>query len=88
MRAFNPFPGASTQLQGEALKVWQAHVADLVPSRIGNFGSIMAVAHDGIAVAAMNSVVVITELQRAGGKRLKVADFLRGFDLQPGMVLG
>lgn len=88
VRAFNPFPGASTQLQGEALKVWQAHVADLVPSRIGNFGSIMAVAHDGIAVAAMNSVVVITELQRAGGKRLKVADFLRGFDLQPGMVLG
>ncbi len=88
VRAFNPFPGASTQLQGEALKVWQAHVADTESSFTGNFGSIMAVAHDGIAVAAMNSVVVITELQRAGGKRLKVADFLRGFDLQPGMVLG
>ena len=34
----------------------------------------------------MNSIVIITELQRPGGKRLRVADFLRGFALQPGMV--
>jgi methionyl-tRNA formyltransferase len=27
-------------------------------------------------------------LQRAGGKRLAVADFLRGFSLAPGMVFG
>ena len=30
----------------------------------------------------------LTSLQRAGGKRLAAADFLRGFDLQPGSVLG
>ena len=34
----------------------------------------------------MNSVVSLTELQRPGGKRLKVADFLHGFALTPGMV--
>ena len=28
----------------------------------------------------------ITELQRAGGKRLAVADFLRGFDVKAGMM--
>ena len=33
----------------------------------------------------MNSVVILTELQRPGGKRLAAADFLRGFDLQVGM---
>ena len=38
------------------------------------------------AVAAMKSVVNVTSLQRPGGKRLAVAEFLRGFDLQPGMV--
>jgi len=32
--------------------------------------------------------VNVTEVQRPGGKRLAVADFLRGFDLQPGTVLG
>ena len=88
VRAFNPFPGASTRLQGEVLKVWQAHVADAELPSSGNVGSIMAVAHEGIVVAAIHSIVVITQLQRPGGKRLKVAEFLRGFDLQPGMVLG
>jgi methionyl-tRNA formyltransferase len=33
----------------------------------------------------MNSIAVLTELQRPGGKRLAAADFLRGFDIQPGM---
>lgn len=50
-------------------------------------GSIVAVAPASIAVAAMNSIVILTELQRPGGKRLAVADFLRGFDLQVGQVL-
>jgi methionyl-tRNA formyltransferase len=31
-------------------------------------------------------VLKLTELQRAGGKRLAVADFLRGFDIKPGMA--
>jgi methionyl-tRNA formyltransferase len=30
----------------------------------------------------------LTQLQRSGGKRLPVADFLRGFSLAPGMVFG
>jgi methionyl-tRNA formyltransferase len=88
VRAFNPFPGASTQLNAETLKIWAAHPAPLPPDAAHKFGTILAVAHEGIAVAAMNSIVVITELQRPGGKRLAVADFLRGCPLQPGLVLG
>jgi methionyl-tRNA formyltransferase len=88
VRAFNPFPGASATLGGEPLKVWMAAVQPGVPPTGAKFGEILAVAHTGIAVAAMNSIVNITLLQRAGGKRLDVADFLRGADVQPGMVLG
>ncbi|MFM2253175.1 MAG: hypothetical protein RJB68_1512, partial [Pseudomonadota bacterium] len=82
IRAFNPFPGASTVLDGEVIKVWaaQAHATETAaPS-----GQIVAVAPEGIAVAAMNSVVLLTELQRPGGKRLPVADLLRGMPLQVG----
>jgi methionyl-tRNA formyltransferase len=88
VRAFNPFPGASTRLAGEPLKVWAASVgAGQVP--VGHVcGEIVAVAHDHIAIYAANSIVNITEVQRAGGKRLAVADFLRGVDLQPGTLLG
>jgi len=84
VRAFNPFPGATTTLQGEVLKVWSAHVLP-TPAGVHESGRIVAVDGAGIAVAAMDSVVVLTELQRPGGKRLDVADFLRGFDVQPGM---
>jgi len=95
VRAFNPFPGASTVLNGETIKVWSAHVASsdaACAAFTGNMpvdsGTIMAVAPEGIAVAAMDSIAILTELQRPGGKKLPVADFLRGFDVQPGMRLG
>ncbi len=86
VRAFNPFPGATTTLQGEVIKVWAAHPGDGAAQPTAHLsGVIVAVAPAGIAVAAMNSIVILTELQRPGGKRLAVADFLRGFDVQPGM---
>jgi methionyl-tRNA formyltransferase len=86
VRAFNPFPGASTEMNGEMLKIWSARVGPGTPPVAAEYGSILAVATEGIAVAAMNSIVFLTELQRPGGKRLGVADFLRGFELRPGLV--
>jgi methionyl-tRNA formyltransferase len=92
--AFNPFPVATALLHGEVIKVWSAQAAhvsaqDLAPytSASPAPGTILAVAPEGIAVAAMNSVAILTELQRPGGKRLAAADFLRGFPLQVGQVL-
>jgi methionyl-tRNA formyltransferase len=87
VRAFNPFPGATATLHGETLKVWGAQVAmDGLADLPGQTpGAILAVAREGIAVAAINSIVVLTELQRSGGKRLVVADFVRGFKLEVGM---
>ena len=83
VRAFNPFPGATAALNGEVLKVWGAQLADGIAPQ--GPGAILAVAPEGIAVAAMHSIVILTELQRPGGKRLAVADFLRGFDVEVGM---
>jgi methionyl-tRNA formyltransferase len=86
IRAFDPFPGASSVLDGETLKLWAAQVAPGRPSEAP--GTVLAVTPAGIAVAARDSVLLLTELQRAGGRRLPVADFLRGFDVQPGQVFG
>ena len=85
VRAFNPAPVANTALAGETFRVWAAIVSPETPPADLDHGTIISVANTGIAVTAINSVVVLTEMQRPGGKRLKVADFLRGFDLQPGM---
>ena len=88
VRAFNPFPGASTQLAGETLKIWSAQTGDGAPEGTHQGGEIIAITPAGIAVAARDSVVLITELQRPGGKHLSSAEFLRGCPLQVGQVLG
>jgi methionyl-tRNA formyltransferase len=91
IRAFNPFPGAVTTLNGEQIKVWGAEVGDnnlLEADKTYKNGQIIALAGVFVACAAINSVVNLTELQRPGGKRLKVADFVRGFDVQVGMCFG
>ncbi|MET0542272.1 MAG: methionyl-tRNA formyltransferase [Variovorax sp.] len=87
VRAFDPFPGAASQLEGDTIKLWAAHVQDGAAAS-DTPGTVVSVAPAGIAVAARDSIVVVTELQRAGGKRLAVADFLRGFDVKAGQVFG
>ena len=51
-------------------------------------GHILAINDVGVTVACGQDALCLTSLQRAGGKRLPAADFLRGFALEPGMVLG
>lgn len=80
VRAFNPFPGATAQLDGEVVKIWAAMPA----SQTGEAGRILAVGSDGVVVACGDGALRLTELQKAGGKRLPAADFLRGFPLKPG----
>ncbi|MBT0570440.1 methionyl-tRNA formyltransferase [Curvibacter sp. CHRR-16] len=85
VRAFNPFPAATVVCAGETLKVWAAFAkADTVDTPVG---TVLSVSDAGIEVAAGSGRVVLTELQRAGGKRLSVADFLRGFAIEAGAVL-
>ncbi len=91
IRAFNPFPGAVTSLHREQIKVWNASMGNKALLEVGKTyknGQIVALAGEFIACAAMNNVVNLTELQRPGGKRLKVADFVHGFDVQVGMCFG
>jgi len=88
VRAFNPFPVANIRLAGEVIKVWAAHEHPAHEQlSVALPGTIVAVDRTGIAVAAMHSIVIMTELQRPGGKRLQVADFLHGFALHPGQRL-
>lgn len=85
VRAFNPFPGAGAVLGGEAVKVWAAR-PEAGGADSAAPGRVLAAGPEGIRVATGDGVLVLTELQRAGGKRLPVADFLRGFAVAPGQV--
>ena len=88
IRAFDPFPGAHTPLGDETIKLWRYEIeSSLRPTDVG-CGTILSVDAAGVSVACGQGVLRLTELQRAGGKRLAVADFLRGFELVPGMIFG
>ena len=85
VRAFNPNPGAYTTLNGETLKIWKARLEDRVS---GKPGEIVSVDRRGIVVACGTGAVCIEEVQKAGGQRLPVREFLSGFALKPGICFG
>jgi methionyl-tRNA formyltransferase len=87
IRAFDPFPGAASAIQGETVKIWGAHL-DEASATQATPGTVLAVDGGGVAVACGDGVLRLTQLQRGGGKRLPAADFLRGFPLAPGMAFG
>ena len=85
VRAFNPFPVASSVLGGETIKFWR--VQALPPhSRAAEPGEVIAVSAEGVDIATASGVLRATRLQKAGGKPLEVADFLHGFALHPGQI--
>ncbi len=88
IRAFDPNPGAWTTLGPDPLKVWRARPVDATPRPLPPAGTVLAVADAGIDVACGAGVLRLLELQRAGGKRLAAADFLRGQPLAVGSRLG
>jgi methionyl-tRNA formyltransferase len=84
VRAFRPVPGASSTLAGSSVKIWKARVTDAS----GEPGCTLAADPDGIVIACGQGALAVTELQRAGGKRLSAGDFLRGHAIVPGTLFG
>ena len=85
VRAFNPFPGAVADLEALAIKIWRAEVVDAVASD-KQPGTILSVDRSGVLVACGQGALRLTELQKAGGKRLPAPSFLAGTALSAGMA--
>ncbi len=94
IRAFDPWPGCTAELRlaGKerpvALKVWKAEAlvdgAVLASERSREPGDVIGfigasgTARTGIAVRTADGILLLTELQKAGGKRLPADAFERG----------
>lgn len=81
VRAFDPLPGARARLGGTLLKI---RAAQPEPGGDGEPGRVLHRGADGILVACGSGALRITQVQRAGGRRLPVADFLAGFEIAEG----
>ncbi|KND57966.1 Methionyl-tRNA formyltransferase [Candidatus Paraburkholderia schumanniana] len=83
VRAFDPFPGAFGTLDDTAIKIWAAQPVG-ASSGAGEPGTIAEISPDGIVVVCGNGALKLTYLQRPGGKRLPVREFLAGAPLVKG----
>ncbi|XUW88531.1 methionyl-tRNA formyltransferase [Burkholderia sp. M6-3] len=83
VRAFDPFPGSVATLQdGTSIKIWAAAAE---PAQAGDApGTITSVAPDRVVVTCGDGALRLTQLQKPGGKRLPVREFLAGFALAAG----
>ncbi|SAL67169.1 methionyl-tRNA formyltransferase [Caballeronia terrestris] len=83
IRAFDPFPGAFGTLEGVAVKIWAAEVfTGEAPTK--EPGTIVDVSMDGVVVSCGESALRLTQLQKPGGKRLPVREFLAGAQFAKG----
>lgn len=81
IRAFNPFPGNTVLLPGinKPVKVWQACVLKENNYPVAAPGSVLSADKNGIDLATGDGVLRILELQKPGGRRQNVADFIQGW---------
>ena len=85
IRAFNPFPGA-TLLDGESvIKVWRSSLIDDESRSVP--GTIIDIAQDGVQIAGGKGSILLTELQRAGGKKMSASQLAQTLGWKPGQVL-
>jgi methionyl-tRNA formyltransferase len=74
IRAFNPWPVAETELQGERVRVYQAQI--LAEDSGKPPGTVLAAGKAGIDIACGQSVLRLLALQRDGGRVQSASEYL------------
>ena len=80
VRAFNPWPGTHTSLQGQALRVWKARPAEGLNESLPP-GSLLHDSSGAAVVACGTGALKLEEVQLENRKRTLAQDFLHGLRL-------
>jgi methionyl-tRNA formyltransferase len=90
VRAFNPWPIAQTQLDGEVLRLFGAHAEEaaigdenvsLKAAKNPENGTIIAVQDDYMRVQCGHGTLAVTQVQRPGRRAVSVRDFGHSLDV-------
>ena len=87
IRAFTPWPGTYTHTDGKMLKILKASVQD---GNVKNeeYGRVIATDRNGILISCKIGNLLVTMVQLEGKKKMEVRDFLLGYKLENGAILG
>ena len=83
VRAFDPWPVAEGEVNGETLRVWAARAIE----GSGAPGSVLGMNREGIDIACGEGALRVTALQRAGGKRITAADYFNAMKTRNAMLV-
>ena len=88
IRALNPAPGASCQIGPDSYKIWMAQADSQLSSLPKNseIGTVLQANEAGIWIQTGDGVLHISQIQRAGSKKMPLADMLRGKPITVGTV--
>lgn len=92
IRGLNPWPTAYTKLDGKLLKIWKAEVASAEEltreEKHMEPGTVLRVEKERIGILTGDGILWVKELQLEGKRKMTAEEFLRGFKLENGTVLG
>lgn len=88
IRGLNSWPSAYTFFGGRTLKIWEAQVAEENGAQKAEPGQVVSVSREGFTVACGQGALQILSLQLEGKKRVLTREFLLGYQVEPGMILG
>jgi methionyl-tRNA formyltransferase len=81
IRAFNPFPGATTAAQDLAMKFWSSRIPKAgACSKTGLPGELLGFSADGAYIQCGDGVIEIIEMQKPGGKKMAASLCLQSLD--------
>ena len=84
VRGLNPWPSAFTFYNGKTLKVWESFVAESDDLNQAEPGTVVKADKKGIYVACGEGVLVLSQVQLEGKKRMAADAFLRGCRIEAG----
>lgn len=87
IRAMDPKPGAYTLWQGHEIKVFASTVIDRDREQVLP-GQVLGLREERLVIGTGLGAVGVRELQYPGKNRLPVKEFLRGFSMPEGAILG
>ena len=86
IRAFDPFPGCETRLAGEPIKIWRAQVVDANAVGVAP-GTVTHSDRQTLTVQCGEKQLQWVTVQKAGGKRVAISEFLCGYPVPTGTRL-
>ena len=80
VRGMNPWPVATTHIQGNRFKVYSTAVVEQSTDAVP--GTILGLTKTGLQIACADGIVELRIIQAEGGKRMAAPDYFRGHPLE------